>query len=125
METIYLPTISLQEVLKEYAIDSLGCCFYINPSLVITKPLSPAVNFIDSYVKNNFGQLLRIKNNPPVIGGIVYKPKGLFADIIEMLYTVRNSCVHGSFSDPKDRDDNITLQAAYNCLYSLLSEFVS
>ncbi len=105
---------SVQDVLEEFGIKSIGSVFYSDPGLD-NDPRSAHAKYMKDFVEENFGELLRGRTN---------EHKGLFVDVIEMLYAVRNSCVHGEFDEPNSMETNDLLQAAFECLHLLILEYL-
>jgi len=111
---IVLDEKSVQTVLEEFGIKSIGNILYMDPKLKPKTRKSPYARHLMPFIQQNFGQLLRAQTFA----------KGLFADVIELLYLVRNITAHGCFSDPSMTENNDVLQASYECLHTLILEFL-
>ena len=102
---------SFQTTLEEFGVKTLGSCIYLeSPSVT---PHSHTARYLQSQFYPEMKQFLRSTEQ-----------NGLFADIIQILYVVRNVCVHGEWNNPTEEANKLTLQAAYECLYQLLLQYV-
>jgi hypothetical protein len=83
MEGIVFRAESVQTTLEEFGLKTLGSCIYLEaPSLT---PNSPVTRHLQSEFNPEMQKLLRSTEQ-----------KGLFADIIQILYIVINVCVHAA-----------------------------
>jgi hypothetical protein len=106
------PLSSLQHYLEPYGIASKGGIFYNDPKKenLVSKPFPSAELSLLVTTHFNFD--------------LGPDPKGLFADTIEILHQIHNACVHGSFEDPANIENNDLFQAAYEFLFRLLTYYL-
>lgn len=105
-------SVSIQDLLDDYGISSKGSIFYNDPAKINKSSKTLPARQIETFVTTELKFDL----------GIVQE--SLFADTLEILYQIRNSCVHGDFIDPGSVENNDLFQAAYEFLYRLLALFL-
>ena len=114
LQNISRPTRSVQEILREIGIESIGsCCYLIGNEVPRTQEAGVLMN---EMVGTNLERLLNIQRDQDLF-------HGFFADVVEILYAVRNFTVHG-YLDPSNLQNDRLFQSAYECLFDLLNEYL-
>lgn len=108
--------LTLLQTLPALGIHSTGCCFYRSD---VDQSLSASTNRWARRMADLFSQESLLKNLASLVQSS--QPTPLSSDVIETLYNVRNTAMHGSL-DFLIKEDNAAARASYDVLDSLIQD---